>query len=111
MTDDVRCNFYRRTPADVGLWRYDHINHSDHTGDGYLTTPHPPLVGDLIGLYDPTTKKGGVYRIVERSWTHSSWGSANWPYGEPRPKVGPLLDLIVETAQGPFHDEAPQDDE
>jgi hypothetical protein len=111
VTDDVRCNFYRRTPADVGLYTYDPINHSAHRGDSYLHTPHPPLIGDLIALYDPHTKKSGVYKIIARAWNHSSWGSTNWPHGEPRPKVGPLLDLIVETAPGPFHDEAPQDDE
>jgi hypothetical protein len=111
MTNDVRCNFYRRSPVDVGLWRYDHISLAGPHGDTFLHTPHPPHVGDLIGLYDPFTKKGGVHRVVERSWTHSSWGSADWPYGEPRPHVGPLLDVIVEDAEGPFRDEAPQDDE
>jgi hypothetical protein len=111
MTDDVRCNFYRRVPADVGLWRYDHINLSGPHGDTFLHTLHPPLVGDFISLWDFTTKTSGVYRIVERSWQHSSWGSANWPYGATRPHVGPILDIIVETAKGVFRDEAPSEDE
>jgi hypothetical protein len=111
MTDDVRCNFYRRVPVDVGLHRYDSIDLASPHGDGYLHTPHPPLIGDLIALYDPHTKKGGVYQVVARSWHHSSWGSTNWPYGETRPQVGSLLDIIVVTAPGLFHDEAPQDEE
>jgi hypothetical protein len=109
MTDDVRCNFYRRVPVDVGFYRYDPINHSAHPGDSFLHTPHPPLVGDLISLYDPQTKTGDTYQVIARSWHHSAWGSPNWPYGEPRPKVGPLLDLIVETTPGPFHDQVPDD--
>jgi hypothetical protein len=108
---DVRCNFYRRTPVTDGRYRYDFIQHGDHAGDGFLRTPHPPLVGDLINLYDPQAKTAGTYRVIERSWTHSAWGSPNGPYGEPRPHVGPILDVVVETAEGVFRDEAPLEEE
>ncbi len=103
------CHFYVRVP--VGdQFRYDRVNVSGPQGDSTLHTEYPPLVGDLIHLYD---KQGhqGQFRVIERAWMHSSWGSFNWPYGEPRSKVGPTLDLIVEPADGLFVNEAPTPDE
>jgi hypothetical protein len=107
MPDDtwplIRCKFYVRSPADGGGgWHYDpvHLDNPDH--DGGLWTDQPPAVGDLIHLWDPLRKHGGLHRVLARSWMHSSFGSFNWPYTERRPKVGPALDLIVEPTEGLF---------
>jgi hypothetical protein len=100
----VICHFYVR--AGAGPFRYEPVNLGSRDGSGYLTTPHPPAVGDLISLYD-TIKKAAVNgRVIERAWHHSSYGSANWPYLESLTTVGPALDVIVVPDAGPFRDEA-----
>jgi hypothetical protein len=100
-----RCQFYERAAVDGG-YRYDRINVESPSGFGPLVTPYPPAVQDLIHLWDSHEKRGGTYRVVERAWHHSSYGSVDWPYGSPASKEGPLLDVIVEAAEGPFVDEA-----
>lgn len=105
-----RCQFYERVEVEGG-YRYDQINVNGPTGFDPLVTPHPPAVGDLIHLWDAYKKRGGTFRVVERAWHHSSYGSTDWPYGSPVSKEGPLLDIIVEAAVGPFVDEAPSEDE
>lgn len=99
-----RCSFYERTPVEGG-YRYDKISLTNPRGDTYLETDQPPLVGDLIFLSDAVSERRGQYQVVERSWLHSSWGSTDWPYGEPASTTGPLLDIVVEAAMGPFADE------
>lgn len=106
----VSCSFYIRTRASGG-WRYSPVDLSDSEHQGHLRTTHPPATGDLIYLYDRTSQEGGAFRVIERAWQHSSWGSVNWPYTEAMPAVGPALDVIVEPATGLFRDEAPKPEE
>lgn len=104
---DPRCSFYLRTAVGDGRYRYTRISIANQAGNGYIVTPTPPVVGDLIYLRDQIEGgPSGTFRVVERSWVHSSWGSHDWPYTEPQPLVGPMLDLIVEAAEGPFANEA-----
>jgi hypothetical protein len=103
-----RCQFYERVKVEDG-YRYDRININGPNGFGRFVTPHPPVVGDLISLWDADEKRGGTFRVVERAWHHSSYGSTDWPYGSPTSKEGPLLDIIVEVAAGPFVDEVPNE--
>ncbi|WAZ20194.1 hypothetical protein STRCI_001293 [Streptomyces cinnabarinus] len=107
----VVCSFHIRTPAEVGQFRYDHVNIGSPHGDGKLHTPYPPQVGDLIHLWDPFEKKGGTFEVLARQWLHSSYGSTNWPVLAQQPTVGPLLDLIVQPAEGVFRNEAPHTEE
>jgi hypothetical protein len=99
----VRCSFYLRT-AVTGGYRYDHLLVPGSSGDNALRTTMPPAVDDLIWL-DP-----GQCRVIARSWMYPAYGSTNYPYGGPI-KEGPTLDLIVESAVGPFTDEAPAADD
>ncbi|MER6832680.1 hypothetical protein ABT320_01600 [Streptomyces cellulosae] len=99
-----RCQFYERVKVKGGF-RYDLINVSGPNGFDRFVTPHPPAVGDLISLWDAHRERGGVYRVVDRAWHHSSYGSTDWPYGSQAPKRGPLLDIVVEAAGGLFVDE------
>lgn len=105
------CSFSIRTPAGDGQFHYERINLGSWHGDGKLHTPYPPQVGDLIHLWDTIKRKGGTYEVVARQWLHSSYGSTNWPVLEQQPTVGPLLDFIVQPAEGVFRDEAPQPDD
>lgn len=102
----ARCSFYIRTQV-AGGFRYDPVDVKSRGGVSYLTTSHPPMTGDLISLPD------GQYTIVARSWTHSQYGSVDWPHSDSEPRNGPLLTLIVEPAIGPFIDEiyVPEGDE
>lgn len=107
----VRCHFYIRTRADGG-WRYTSVHTGlNATSESHLATTHPPAVGDQITLYDPITKAGGVYRVLERAWSHAEYGSADWPYLQAMPQAGPSLEIIVEPARGLFRDEAPEPEE
>ncbi len=105
-----RCQFYERVQVEGG-YRYDMINLNGPAGYGRLVTPHPPATGDLISLWDAHEKRGGAFRVLERAWHHSSYGSTDWPYGSPASKEGPLLDIVVEAAEGPFVGEVPHEDE
>lgn len=105
-----RCQFYERTAVEGGF-RYDMISINGPMGAGRLVTPHPPAVGDLISLWDVHERRGGTFRVIERAWMYSSYGSTDWPYGTPASKEGPLLDIVVEAAEGPFVDEVPSGDD
>jgi hypothetical protein len=103
----VQCAFYvREQVTDAPTYRYERIWMRDKAGDGHLATPYPPLVGDLIDLIDQDTVPGGVFQVVQRSWSHAQLGSAYWPYTSRYPEAGPTLEIIVERAEGLFHDEA-----
>lgn len=93
-----RCSFRVRTPdpSTPGKYLYDHLSVSGPAGDPYLHTPHPPATGDFIFLWNSQTKTGGYFAVLLRTWMHSSYGSVDWPYGQPAPRVGPLLDIVVE---------------
>ena len=93
---DARCSFYVRTAVDGGF-TYERAQMGDPTGCLLID---PPLVGDLVYLNGV-----GSCVVVARSWVYPSWGSAHWPYNEPRSTVPPTLDLIVERQDGPFVDE------
>ncbi|WP_019059995.1 hypothetical protein [Streptomyces prunicolor] len=101
-----RCSFYERTPVEGG-YRYEKISIKSPRGDTHMVTGHPPLVGDLIYLRDMVKERGGQFRVIDRSWLHSSWGSTSWPYDQPASSVGPLLDIVVEATEGPFVNEVP----
>lgn len=106
------CRFHIRVQVTSDpTYRYEHVHMTTPDGSGTLITPHPPAVGDLIGLYDQIKKTGGTYRVIERCWGHSSFGSMNWPWTERLSTVGPSLDLIVVAAEGLFVNEAEQDDD
>jgi hypothetical protein len=40
-------------------------------------------------------------------WSYAAFGSVVWPYGKSEPAEGPMLDIIVEPAEGVYRDEAP----
>jgi len=93
----ARCSFFvRRSAADGWLYERGKM----HGGPEGTLTIVPPAVGDLIYVEDV-----GTCVVVTRSWTYASWGSMDWPYNAPTAIVPPLLDLIVEPADGPFADE------
>lgn len=106
----VRCQFYARTPAGAGQFRYERINVDDPDHPGFLMTPYPPAPGDLIYLADRDGQTHGTYTVVARSWGHTAYGSADWPQLTARPRSGPWLDIAVEPAPGLFADEAPGTD-
>lgn len=74
--------------------------------DGRLDTPYPPAVGDLVHLPGYRTS----HKVISRAWSYPQYGSAAWPYGA-RPTDGPLLDLIVEPAIGPFTDDVTESED
>lgn len=95
----VRCYFYERTPAPGG--HTYKILHPHTPQPGLLVLPQPPAVGDRVTLPgDPQP-----YRVVDRVWNYPAWGSGAWPLVDLEPQDGPLVDLIVECANGPFIDE------
>lgn len=104
----TKCYFYLRVPAADGTYTYDAVNtdNCSYGGQGFETL-HPPVVGDLISFYDKRTKTSVGLRVIERSWSHTEYGSMDWPVIEPHPVSGPLLTLICEADQGPFRNEAP----
>lgn len=110
-----QCSFYVRTQvtADPPTYRYDalYVRGGEYGQSGYLVTPYPPAVGDTISLTDEVGDRSGSYRVVDRSWIHSGYGSANWPLGAKWPQVGPILTVIVVPFVGPFRDEADLPDE
>lgn len=114
MSDHVyaapRCQFYERVAVEGG-YHYDMISINGPGGYGRLVTPHPPAKGDLVSLWDAFNDRGGMFRVLERTWHHSGYGSTDWPYGEPTSKEGPMLDIIVERADGPFVDEVSRPEE
>lgn len=102
MTTDVDCHFYVRVPVEGGF-RYDSVNLQTPVMNSALRTPHPPVVGDQIFLYDKADDgHKGEFRVLGRSWTHPTFGSANWPYREEEPVEPPLLYLLVEPVDGLF---------
>ncbi|WP_318205361.1 hypothetical protein [Streptomyces sp. SCL15-4] len=105
-----RCQFYERVKVEGG-YRYDRININGPSGFERFVTPYPPATGDLISLWDAYEKRGGTFRVIERMWLHSGYGSTDWPPGSLVSKKGPLLDIIVEAAEGPFVDEMPRADD
>lgn len=107
--------FAVRFPAGSGTWRYEHISVANPGGQDVIALEYPPAIGDLISVWDsdrarrqlPQPEGGPMYRVLDRWWTHSSWGSADWPYGEQMPRSGPLLEIILEPAEGLYRNEAP----
>ena len=100
----VDCEFYVRI-SEAQQFRYERVTFPAPRGDNNLRTAHSPLVGDLVHLWGDTEETRGTFRVVERSWLHSSYGSKNWPFGA-EALVPPILTVIVEPAVGPFVDEA-----
>lgn len=87
-------------PAIGTRYRYEQLDTGKyHNSLMTMWSFHPPQVGDLVEL-------GPGYRVIGRSWMYSQHGSANWPWNEPMPIVGPQITLLVEREDGPFADEA-----
>ena len=81
----------------------------DSSGD--LVTEHPPQVGDRLRLHGrirpddeelPTKEGGGTYLVTGREWAHSTYGSFNWPYGQPQPDRVDLLVVLEEDPESLF---------
>jgi hypothetical protein len=105
-----RCKFAVRYPAGDGKWRYQSVIVAGYDSSAFAPMRYPPAPGDLISLWDQFRGRlegGPVFQVVARMWMHSSYGSADWPYGKPEPQSGPLLDIIVEPAEGAYRDETP----
>lgn len=102
---DVECRFVERSVA-LGGFYYDQIYVKGPDGAGRLRVSHPPQTGDLVFLADALNdSRTGTYRVVARSWMHSTFGSFNWPYGKNRQQVPPEIELLVEKAEGWYADE------
>jgi hypothetical protein len=76
---------------------------------------HIPQVGDLVYL-DAGVEAGsalsGTFKVVQRSWLYSAYGSTNWPQGEPVPRCPGNVDILVERAEGPFtNDDTPTEED
>lgn len=104
----ARLSFVIRTPAGDGkfnyLTEYTHTWGSD--GSGYPSV-FVPRIGDLVHLPPPSAKMGRVYDVV---WLWPGYGSQNWPH-TPLPQVGPIVQVFVDQAGGPYVDEADEDEE
>lgn len=108
MTTPPRCMFAVRVPAGDGKFWYQRIDIASPSASVGIEMAYPPAVGDLITLWDrrgPQPEGGPIFRVTDRLWSHASWGSANWPYGKNEPSEGPMVDIIVEPAEGPYRDE------
>jgi len=106
-----QCWFSVRTPVDGGLFRYDRrYTEAGGDRDGCVPFLIPPSTGDLVLLWNADDRSCATYRVVERDWSYAAYGSGAWPYGERTPLVGPILQIIVEAAEGPFRDEAPSEE-
>lgn len=103
--------FAVRYPAGQGAWRYDPVD-IPHPGGAFMPLEHLPAPGDLVTLWtrggpEGQPAGGPHFRVLQRAWTWSGYGSADWPYGKNAPQTGPIVDIIVEPAAGPYSDEAP----
>lgn len=106
-TDSVRCLFHVRRPVGE-KFRYDPLALSSEPS-GYLTA-HPPLIGDLIHLFDTERRTAGTYLVVERAWSEISYGSMAWPANSSAPTAPPILDVILDVAEGPFVNDVNEED-
>lgn len=97
--------FAVRYPAGSGAWRYEALD-IPNPGGSFMPLEYLPAAGDLVTLWDRSghVEGGPHFRVVARSWSYSGYGSVNWPYGQREPSSGPLVDIIVEPAGGPYSD-------
>ncbi|MDA8370288.1 hypothetical protein [Saccharomonospora sp.] len=107
----AECAFTVREPAEDGQFHYERIWVDGRESDGRIHTAHPPVVGDIIGLRDRHTGRDGMFEVVMRQWSHAGYLSAAWPYGDPRPNSGPMVEIIVVPAEGVFRNAAPIPDD
>lgn len=97
----MRCWFYERR-AVAGGWQYTRLDLGQHPD---WATPHPPVIGDLVST------SAGLFRVAERMWMYPQQGSMDWPHGEDRPLQGPIVQYVMDAAEGPFVDEVNAEDE
>jgi len=105
-----RVKYAVRYPAGDGRYRYQSVEMASPGGSTFVPLEHLPAVGDTVSRWDsqlhrqnlPQPEGGPVFAVVARHWGYVSWGSATWPYGEREPREGPLVDIIVEPAEGPY---------
>lgn len=107
--DYAVCAFHLREKAGMhreGMkYKYTTIWLDNYQRDGKLHTMHPPVVGDTLLLIDNAQDIHGTFAVVARDFSHSSYGSANWPLTEKHSNVGPCITYIVERSIGVFRDE------
>lgn len=102
----VRCMFYLRIDDGNGAFHYNQIEVDSWNRDGALHTEHPPLKDDILWLVDRVSRKRHTVRVLERSWAHNQYGSANWPVTETEPMMPDILDILVVPAEGMFRNES-----
>lgn len=107
----IRCSFHVRTPSvkHPGMFDYTAIALNHPSGDGNLHTLYPPVVGDLICLFDVTKKFSGRFKVLAREWGYASYGSYDWPLLAAHPTHGPTLYVLVESSDDFYLDLAPAD--
>lgn len=103
MSPPPRITFAIRHPVGP-YYQYRRVS-LDQPDRSYLITEHVPAVGDLIWMWDTEFQRGYNCRVVERSWSFPGYGSVSFPYSSREPRDGPLLDIIVEEATGPYRNQ------
>ena len=103
----ARLSFVIREPtALAGQYRYRTAYVHNEGGHGYPSA-FVPRIGDLIHIPAPSTKMGRVYDVV---WLWPAYGSQAWPHTL-LPKDGPIVQVFVDEARGPYVDEADEDED
>jgi hypothetical protein len=106
---DATCWFYVRTPVPgKTTFRYEMVHQYTYGTDSWNTV-HVPAAGDLVSFRDDGHT--GVYRVLARDWMYPAYPSGSWPYSEKYPDHGPIVQIIVEQAEGLFIDQEPEEDE
>jgi hypothetical protein len=107
--DYAVCGFHLREDAGMHrlgmMYKYTSLWLNGARGDGKLYTLYPPVVGDTMWLADDTQDIHGTFKVIARDISHSSYGSANWPYGKQHPDVGPYFTYLVIRSTGLFVNE------
>lgn len=112
MSTFARVTFSVRRPTPDNHWDYQRISPDSPYGSGFVPMNFPPVVGDLIILQDAhrEVEGGPVFQVIGRQWAHSNYGSPSWPHNAPEPREGPLLNIVVEPAEGIFRNERPENE-
>jgi len=107
----IPVSFYERkivSPDPVHRYRYEPLDekYSQFGADLGFPVNFPPTVGDWIII------GSGSFRVIDRQWMCSGYGSTYWPTLEDRPVVPHRLTLILErSTEGPFAWEAESEEE
>ena len=103
-------NFCERTiiaPGAASPYRYSGLRVPHHYNARDYLMNFPPMVGDWIYLAVEPVEESGMFRVIDRYWQSSGYGSDYWPYGERTPVTPHKLELIVVRSKtGPYRLEA-----